>query len=359
MRPSLALIGILLALGTPCVMAGDLNSKPYLLRFGAALRRATGYPAAAALQATAAHPEGWSINPASHDVLNFGSEEATSGAKLANQNAWTQSGAWFTDSSVAARFSLPSQGTVSLAYARTDTVKGDTYEGFENVLRSNEFFWGYSKSLTEQLAVGGMIRFLTAYFQEETSTSELPVPARFETDVESLDVNLGARFQLNPVWSVGVIGGVGWGWASVDVANLAAFANPVPPPEFIPAETRLFGFDDRHRTKAVRAGLGFTPTPFLGFYADGEFFQLTTAAGPELDTSRFLCGVEIAPCPHRTVRVGTSVDRFGNTTISAGLGIAPVEHVVLEVAYQYDAFPEMASEFGKFHLLHLAVAMQY
>ncbi len=28
-------------------------------------------------------------------------------------------------------------------------------------------------------------------------------------------------------------------------------------------------------------------------------------------------------------------------------------------SYQYDAFAEMASEFGKFHLLHLAVSMQY
>ena len=356
---SIALTGFLLAFMANYVMAGDLDNKPYLLRFGTALRRATGYPAAAALQATAAHPEGWSINPASHDVLNFGIEETTTGAKLANQNAWTQSGAWFTDSSVAARISLPSQGTVSLAYARTDTIKGDTHEGFENVLRSNEFFWGYSKSLTEQLAVGGMIRFLTAYFQEQTSTSELPVPARFETDVESLDVNLGARLQLNPVWSAGVIGGVGWGWASVDVANLAAFDNPVPPPEFIPAETRLFGFDDRHRTRAVRAGLGFTPTPILGIYADGEFFQLTTAAGPGLDTSRFLCGVEIAPCPHRAVRFGMSVDRFGDTTLSAGLGVAPVERIRFEVAYQYDAFPEIDLEFGKFHLLHLAVSMQY
>jgi hypothetical protein len=340
--------------------AVDAAQDPFLLRFGAALRRATGYASAAGLQATAAHAAGWSINPAADDVLRDPCDDRVVGTTLTNTHVFGESGAWFTDTAVTARIRLPGVGTVPIAYARTDTVVSRTQEGLDSLLRSNEFFWGYSARMSDALAIGIQTRFVTAEFQEETTAAPVLFPTRFDTDVLwAVDLNLGLRWACNSRWSVGLFGGIGWGRQATDAANIYPIPNPLPPPQVIPADTLLFSFDDSFRSTLARVGIGFTPNEKLGIYADGEYFHIGSRQGGTLDIARALLGIEIKPCEHRILRFGGSIDSTGEFTFSASVGVDPWENVALELAYQHNAFPEMDWEYGRSQLIELSAVVLF
>lgn len=340
--------------------ANDLAEEPYLLRFGTALRRHSGFSAATGLQASAAHAAGWSVNPAADDVLRDPSDETSVQSTLTNLHTFTESGAWFTDTFVTASIRLPDCGTIPLSYARTDTIDTQTEQGFDNSLRSNEFFWGYSRRISDSLAVGLQSRFATAEFQEETLAPPVFAPTRLETKVlYDWNINLGVRWAFHDDWSFGVLGGGGWGSTVTDVTNIQPLPNPFPPPPTIPPGTRLAQLDDSFQYRSARIGVGYTPVPQVGVYADGEYFHFGSGLGGTLDVSRFLTGVEYKPCIHRTLRVGGSIDRYGEFTFSSGIGWSPSERLAIEFAYQRNAFPELQFEFGRFDLINFSTVIVF
>jgi hypothetical protein len=73
-----------------------------------------------------------------------------------------------------------------------------------------------------------------------------------------------------------------------------------------------------------------------------------------VSVGRAFAGVEYLPIPLIALRVGGSVDTAGKATVSTGVGIY-LKHVQFEVAYSYNAFPEVRREFGPANLFSVSV----
>jgi opacity protein-like surface antigen len=335
--------------------ATELAEQPYFLRLMATLQRASNFSSAASLQATAGHSAGWSVNPATSDIQHETEPPSLLSLTATNMHAVSESGAWFTASATAASIRLPELGTIPIAYARTDTIDGKTADGFDSPLRSNEFFWGYSKEIFDDFAVGIRTRYVTANIQQETAAAPIFVPARFETDLLwYLDYTIGLHYQLDSEWSVGAFAGNGWGRAAVTIRNIVPLPNPGIPSETISPGTRLFDLRDGLRSGVARLGVGYTPNEQLGIYADGEYFRFETDQLGGIDTTRAMLGVEYRPCPHKAFRAGGSLNNFGQFAFSTGIGYSPTENTQLELAYQHNAFPEIQPEFGRLNLVSLS-----
>ncbi len=97
-----------------------------------------------------------------------------------------------------ANISFPKWGTVSMTFARTDTIDKDTLQDLENSLESNEIFLGYSRRISDRIALGGEFRLVDAEVQEEFLGTDLPsVPFRLTTDIFSRELNLAMLAQIN------------------------------------------------------------------------------------------------------------------------------------------------------------------
>lgn len=343
-----------------CASGSELWGEPYVLRLVATLQRASNYASAAGMQATAAHPAGWSVNPAADDVLHDPDDPRNVTLTATNMHAFAETGAWITASAATASIRSPDLGTMPIAYARTDTIDGQTSRDFDNPLRSNEFFWGYSKRLSDACAIGLQTRYVNATIQEETIAAPLYAPLRFETDLLwHVDFTVGLRWAISPEWSIGLLGGEGWGRAAVDARNIVPLPNPFPPPASIPPDTLLFDLKDSLRSRVARLGVGYTPNEWLGIYADGEYFHLHTSQTGNIDVTRAMLGAEVRPSPCHVLRLGGGVNNFGQFTFSTGAGVNPSDYLGLELAYQYNAYPELDLEFGRLDLLTLSGVVQF
>ncbi len=335
--------------------ATDLWGEPYVLRLMATLQRATNYSSSAGLQASAAHPAGWSVNPAADDVLHDPDDPSCVAVTATNMHAFAETGGWFTATAATASLRMSNLGTVPIAYARTDTIDGQTTGGFHDPLRSNEFFWGYSKRLSDACAVGLQMRYVTADIQqEEAVAAPIFAPTRFETDLLwNIDFTVGVRWALNSEWSIGAIGGEGWGRAAIDAENIF----PLSPT--VPADTLLFELEDSLRSRVARLGIGYTPAEWLGIYADSEYFHLGTNQGGNIDVTRAMLGVEMRACRHHTLRAGSCVNNFGQFTYSIGAGVNPSDNLAIDLAYQHNALPELNLEFGRMDLITLSGVVRF
>jgi len=70
-------------------------------------------------------------------------------------------------------------------------------------------------------------------------------------------------------------------------------------------------------------------------------------------------GVEYLPVQIVALRLGGSVDTDGQLTVSAGVGFYPTKYLQAELAYVYNAFPEIRKEFGRAHLISLSLAIVF
>lgn len=344
------------------IHGGDFNDKPYLLRFALALSRAANYAPASGLQATAAYPAGWSVNPAADDLSRYRLDEELvdrTSVSLTHLNAFTTSGAWFTASAVSAGFRLGDIGTVPFTYARTDTVSSTTNEGLENPLRSNEFFAGHSWAPSEYVAFGWETRILTAEIQEETLRGPAGFPTRSDVNLFGADLALGTRLQLTPLWSWGLLGALSWASTTTDVRNLVPLPLPAPGFPVLPADSLLASEGESVLSRSVRMGIGFTPSDFLGLYSDIGYYFFEAGPLGSIEATRWLGGLELQLTEALVASAGICIDDQADVTLSAALISTHLACVTLQIAYQYNAFPEVAPEFGEFGLVSMSAAGQF
>jgi opacity protein-like surface antigen len=106
----------------------------------------------------------------------------------------------------------------------------------------------------------------------------------------------------------------------------------------------------------VRPGIYTFLTKDLTAYVDyqlGRFWDDTE----ELTTHRVFAGLDLTVREGVYVRGGTVLDHFGNTSWTAGLGIAPSETLFIDVAYQFNMFPELIPDFGRAHVISVGVSL--
>jgi hypothetical protein len=115
---------------------------------------------------------------------------------------------------------------------------------------------------------------------------------------------------------------------------------------------------DTTRTFAVRTGLYTFLTKDLTLYADHTFARFSNAT-EVLPVHRFAAGLDLTVREGVYARAGAILDRWGNASLTAGLGIAPSQSFLLDVSYQYEMFPELEPEFGRAHVFGVGLTVLF
>ena len=114
----------------------------------------------------------------------------------------------------------------------------------------------------------------------------------------------------------------------------------------------------RHDQRQLGGHGGDFLTDDLTLYADYQFATFEDDTG-RLTVHRFYVGADQTVTEGLYARLGTAVDTEGNVSLAAGLGIAPSETVYIDIAYQYDVFPELEPEFGRADLFSIGLTVLF
>lgn len=338
---------------TPIARSGDISDEPVFYRVGFALERATNFTATAGMVASIANPVGGSENPAG---LGFAGDQPIT-LTMTNATAVAESDAYFTVFAGTMDLCVPEIGTFTFAYARTDTfnqstgnVSTVTGNRIRDELRSNEFFLGYGTTLNDNLAVGIEGRLVDANIEFEFDQG--PVAVSQAIELLSFDLAAGALWLIDDHWSMGAVGALGYGEGDVDVRSLGG-GLPVGTP--IPGAPT----DGVFLTWGAGLGIGYREGRQWGLYADLSFFHQEDDADTAADALRFGVGGHVRPTDILALRGGVLIDSDTDVTVSGGVGFYGIEGIPIDLAYQYNAFPELDSEFGTIHLLSVSVTIRF
>src|SRR5258706_2486862 len=146
----------------PCmithVRGGDLRNTPVPFRINLSLDRVSSYTDTIARSASAAHPLGSSVNPASYDFLRDPPFDFKGvGAFTSNIGVFNR-GMWANGLSANAAYRLTEAGTISALFVRTDSHNAVSEQGDEFFLRSNQFSLGYSQRILQNFSLGANTR---------------------------------------------------------------------------------------------------------------------------------------------------------------------------------------------------------
>ena len=344
---------IALAMVEPC-SAGDLSDETFGLRLGLALDRSSTFTDVIALSASTAYPYLSSVNPAAGDFLREPPNEFRFIGTLTGAYVAFNNGSSITAGAASATYRLPSAGTFLASYTRIDSQDVEGHQGDHFTLRSNELRLTYSHRLEQWIAVGGAVRLT----QSRVSTSSLFADFPLHTSTESLGIegSAGVLVALHRHWLLGFFAGLGWARGET-----TGFVD-LPPPPFGPGLTDV-DFTDNTRSLNIRGGLGWRPSDKFGAYVDWQYLRLKNvrigSSDDSADVGRMFAGFEYLPVQYFALRAGSSVDTDGQFTASTGVGFYPTKYFQAELAYVYNAFPEVRKDFGRAHLISLSLAVVF
>lgn len=333
----------------------DFADKPFQLRLLLSLDRSSNFSDAAARQASIAFPAGSSGNPAADDWRPRDALHPT--VSVTNIQAFSESGAWVVATAVTANVVLPEAGTLSAAYARTDTIDRKTRQDLSFDLRSNEFFVAYSQRLSDNTALGGELRLTDSVLKEQFLEPIAGLPLESKVKSTAIDAALGLLAQPRPGWFAGMVASIGWAGANIDIRNLV----PLPTPTFgtLPAGTKLDRFSDDIRFLGLRAGVGYAPSSTYGIYVDAQYLTAHSNRAGSAKVGRVVAGLDFQPTSSVVLRTGLGIDTEDEVTLSIGAGYYGFKKVAIDLAYQYNAQPELRREFGRFDLLSASLSFPF
>jgi hypothetical protein len=115
--------------------------------------------------------------------------------------------------------------------------------------------------------------------------------------------------------------------------------------------------DDTLHQFLARPGLSYKVGRWT-LYADYEFGLFNDSSGT-LRVHRFYLGPNWEVTDAFSLRAGTVIDDRGNVGATFGIGVFPSERWSIELAYQYDMFPEVRAEFGRSHALVVSATILF
>ena len=336
------------------LFAGDLDGEPFLSRFVLSLSRSSNFAASGGQQASVGDSKGSSANPAS-DAFSMLADPYRLTTTATTIQAFSDSGAWLMTYAATGKYHLPDAGgVISLAYARTDTNDGETRIGQQIVLRSNEFFFGYSRKLADDLAVGVRGRFTDAQLDAREPGPPVGAINHNEFDLESYDGVIGVLWDVNDQWSLGATGSLSYAETILETRNTTLIFPPGIPPN-----TLLLRTPDAARARGARLGAAWRAHEQLTLYGDVEYSAVDSNFSGITEVGRAYVGAQWQPIETIYLRSGVSIDTDEQAVIAAGIGYYGIEDLALEFSYQYNAAPEVRQEFGKFHILTLSLTARF
>jgi hypothetical protein len=335
------LVALALAPATT-LLARDLDRFDFSLRFPAAISRFASYADVAALgNAQAASEWSSSNNPASaawpHASLKYSNSLAPQFTTLRFRE-----GTNLYVFAEALTLNMADYGVLlpAAAQIRSNHERDSDGLGFQFDADYFQLQWG--KLLGKGWAVGA-------------NFNVTPSDTRFDLDGtriarsrgESYDFRLGALHQLSRDLRAGLIFDYGFAPARSDLLVLSALG-----------VTSLRTEDTTHQV-LLRPGITWE-------YAKGCTLNLDYQAGVFINSTgtlwvhRFPIGIEHSLIKDILfVRGGVTIDTRGEVPLTTGLGLALSNRASVDVAYQYNMFPEIRREFGSAHTFVVSVGVAF
>ena len=137
---------------------------------------------------------------------------------------------------------------------------------------------------------------------------------------------------------------------------------------FAPSRTTLYDFlgtgigdvvfHDTGYQYLLRPGIAWEYQKDSAIYCDYQLAAFVDGTG-QLIISRFMLGIDHQVMKGFFVRSGVALDDYGSAGWSAGVGVYPSKKFTIDLAYQYDMFPELHPEFRRSQTLALSLGFAF
>ena len=340
---SVMVMAIAIGLGIPSKShAGDYKDKDFSLRFPAGMTRFATYGDVAGVGGASAGSR-WSssINPAATAWLDVeGKLQACASTQFSK--------VWFD------------AGLEIDVLAESITVDADeagTFMGAAGQIRSNhakmrsgyDFYWAadlwqiqWAKKLSDNFAMGFAFNHTKSIARNKLGS--VPIA---KSNSDSYVVRAGSLYKVTENWLAGVV--LDYGWSRDRTLWYA-----IPEWGISESHTR-----DKTRQFLVRPGVSWEYMKDGTVYLDYQFGTFWNNTGT-LNIHRIYAGIEQGFIEWIFPRVGVVFDpAVGSCSWTCGLGLYPAKWLSIDIAYQYDMFPELSEDFGKSHTFNVSASLTF
>jgi hypothetical protein len=308
--------------------AWHLHDQPFGFRLLITQDRNTGFT-------PVAHPI-FSTNPAADDFMREPPFTFKAIPALIYEYTGLEAGGFVSSVSTGGTFRPTDNGTIMGIYGRTDVFDSTTRQGADFGLNSDNFTLRYSRHLRPNVTLGGSLKLSRVWSQLRDSAS------RVESTGFVSEFTAGVLAGLNEQWTVGML-----------VTQQPLWTN---------AEISSGGVSSTDTSKALvsryRTGVGWRPSPSLGFYLDGTYLRVANKDA-RMNFARGNILAEYFPTPVIAMRAGMIVDSAAKVTYNAGIGYYGFSAVKIDVAYTRNAFMEVRHEFGTMNYFFLILSTAF
>ncbi len=345
MRPTTLLFraaAVLLAAGAvisgpDASFAGDpYSDKDFTLRLPAAISRFATYGDVAGLGGASAGSK-WSssVNPASTAWIEDPPRNVVLGAQYTN--VWFAHGMQFHVPAETATVNLGKFGYLTGSAAQIDTSRETMMNsGLDFHMAGDLGYLSWAKKFQNDWAAGFTFTYTKSVSRMFMGNFEVA-----KSNSDSYGIRGGILKQIVPSFLAGLV--VDYGWSS-DRTSVA----------FPPAR-----LEDSTRQLIVHPGISYEYMKNGTIYLDYEFGTFWNDTG-RLNVHRILGGVEHGITDWLFLRAGTAIDPgVGAAAWTGGIGIYPTKWLSIDVAYQYDMFPELREEFGRSNTFNVSISITF
>jgi opacity protein-like surface antigen len=335
------LVGLLALMAASQARAEGFGGYEFSLRLPAALSRFSPYAdVAGAGGACAASTWASSANPASADW-----RDAPGRLGLSFCPQYTaipfQEGSVIHVANESLTWKDPHWGTFLPAMAQVRSNQAETLQGLGFDFYMDYFQMQWGKRIAENWAVGGNFYYSTSKVEFDAGPEAASL-----TDADCYNIRLGVVNQFLEQWRWGVVFDCG----------------------FTPSRTTLYDFlgsgignieiHDVGSQYLLRPGIAFEYAKDSTIYCDYQLATFFDATG-QLYINRCMLGIDHQVIKGFFVRSGVAVDDYGSAGWSAGVGVYPSQTFTIDLAYQYNMFPELYPDFRRSQTFALSLGLAF
>ena len=323
-------------------LAGDYKHKDFSLRFPAAMTRFSTYGDVAGVGGASAGSR-WSssINPAATAWLDV---EGPMQMCASGQYAEVSFGCGLEVGVFAESLTVDADkyGTFLVAAGQIKSDQATMKSGFEYYWAGDMLQLQWAKKFSDDWALGFAFSYTKSVVRNKLGT--VPIA---KSNSDSYVVRAGALRKITDKWLAGIV--VDYGWSRDRTCWYAI-------PAWGIAESHTY---DRTRQILVRPGVSWEYMKDGTVYLDYQFGTFWNDTG-RLNVHRIYGGIEQGFFEWVYPRVGFTWDPArGSWAYTCGMGFYPTKWLSVDVAYQYDMFPELSEDFGRAHVFNVSVSLTF